>query len=132
MSPAVLLCCTLAVSSMSMSVSSMLSMQRRENAKVEVFNAEGKGMGLRLLEPTSKGQFIAEYVGEVRDVKQKTCQANLIPHVRCFSSNDENHISRTLFPLRTLTVKRGLTLGRRKLHTVHEVNKKKCSLSKVP
>lgn len=33
---------------------------------MEVFNAEGKGMGLKLLEPVSKGQFIAEYVGEVR------------------------------------------------------------------
>lgn len=28
--------------------------------------AAGKGMGLRVLEPVSKGQFIAEYVGEVR------------------------------------------------------------------
>lgn len=33
---------------------------------MEVFSAEGKGMGLKLLEPVSKGQFIAEYVGEVR------------------------------------------------------------------
>ena len=32
---------------------------------MEVFSAEGKGMGLKLLEPVSKGQFIAEYVGEV-------------------------------------------------------------------
>lgn len=41
--------------------------QRRENSNVQVFDAEGKGMGLRLLEPAAKGQFIAEYVGEVRD-----------------------------------------------------------------
>lgn len=33
---------------------------------MEVFEAAGKGMGLKLLEPVSKGQFIAEYVGEVR------------------------------------------------------------------
>lgn len=33
---------------------------------MEVFHAEGKGMGLKLAEPASKGQFIAEYVGEVR------------------------------------------------------------------
>eukprot|EP00903_Cladosiphon_okamuranus_P016857 g15545.t1 len=39
--------------------------QKRENAKVEVFEAAGKGMGLKLLEPVSKGQFIAEYVGEI-------------------------------------------------------------------
>ncbi|CAM9759165.1 unnamed protein product, partial [Hapterophycus canaliculatus] len=39
--------------------------QNRENAKVEVFKADGKGMGLRLLEPVAKGQFIAEYVGEI-------------------------------------------------------------------
>lgn len=32
---------------------------------MEVFEAAGKGMGLKLLEPVSKGQFIAEYVGEV-------------------------------------------------------------------
>lgn len=42
--------------------------KKRENAKVEVFEAAGKGMGLKLLEPVSKGQFIAEYVGEVRAV----------------------------------------------------------------
>lgn len=42
------------------------SPKKRENAKVEVFEAAGKGMGLKLLEPVSKGQFIAEYVGEVR------------------------------------------------------------------
>lgn len=40
--------------------------QRRENAKVEVFNAGGKGMGLKLLAPVQKGDFIMEYVGEVR------------------------------------------------------------------
>lgn len=40
--------------------------QRRENAKVKVVDAGGKGMGLRLLEPVAKRQFIAEYVGEVR------------------------------------------------------------------
>ena len=34
---------------------------------MQVFDAEGKGMGLRLLEPAAKGQFIAEYVGEVRE-----------------------------------------------------------------
>lgn len=44
----------------------LVSRQRRENAKVEVFNAEGKGSGLRLMESVSKGQFIMEYVGEVR------------------------------------------------------------------
>lgn len=33
---------------------------------MQVFDAVGKGMGLRLLEPAAKGQFIAEYVGEVR------------------------------------------------------------------
>ena len=44
--------------------------KKRENAKVEVFKADGKGMGLRLLEPAAKGQFIAEYVGEVRPVRQ--------------------------------------------------------------
>lgn len=33
---------------------------------MEVFKADGKGMGLRVLEPVAKGQFIAEYVGEVR------------------------------------------------------------------
>lgn len=42
------------------------TIKKRENAKVEVFEAAGKGMGLKLLEPVSKGQFIAEYVGEVR------------------------------------------------------------------
>lgn len=42
--------------------------KKRENAKVEVFEAAGKGMGLKLLEPVSKGQFIAEYVGEVNGV----------------------------------------------------------------
>lgn len=42
--------------------------QRRENARVEVVNAGGKGMGLKLLESVEKGQFIAEYVGEVRFV----------------------------------------------------------------
>lgn len=46
--------------------------KKRENAKVEVFKAAGKGMGLRLLEPVSKGQFIAEYVGEVRGLLYTT------------------------------------------------------------
>ncbi|CAM9641707.1 unnamed protein product, partial [Ectocarpus fasciculatus] len=39
--------------------------QKRENAQVEVFQADGKGMGLKVVEPVSKGQFIAEYVGEI-------------------------------------------------------------------
>ncbi|CAM9318137.1 unnamed protein product, partial [Ectocarpus sp. 12 AP-2014] len=39
--------------------------QKRENAQVEVFKADGKGMGLKVIEPVSKGQFIAEYVGEI-------------------------------------------------------------------
>lgn len=41
-------------------------LKKRENAQVEVFKADGKGMGLKVIEPVSKGQFIAEYVGEVR------------------------------------------------------------------
>lgn len=48
------------------SIASVTDEQRRENAKVEVFNAEGKGMGLKLLAPVKKGDFIMEYVGEVR------------------------------------------------------------------
>lgn len=40
--------------------------QKRENAKVKVFDAKGKGMGLKLLAPVKKGDFIMEYVGEVR------------------------------------------------------------------
>lgn len=34
---------------------------------MEVFKAAGKGMGLKVVDPVSKGQFIAEYVGEVRE-----------------------------------------------------------------
>ncbi|CAM9687351.1 unnamed protein product, partial [Sphacelaria rigidula] len=55
--------------------------QKRENAKVRVFNAEGKGMGLKLLAPVKKGDFIMEYVGEVR--RGEFCEGTVrwaIPH----------------------------------------------------
>ncbi|CAM9964050.1 unnamed protein product, partial [Choristocarpus tenellus] len=38
---------------------------RHEDAKVEVFETDGKGWGLKVTEPVMKGQFIGEYVGEV-------------------------------------------------------------------
>lgn len=45
---------------------------------MEVFKADGKGMGLRVLEPVAKGQFIAEYVGEVRG-------CFMLQHRRCLA-----------------------------------------------
>ncbi|CAM9293989.1 unnamed protein product, partial [Discosporangium mesarthrocarpum] len=39
--------------------------QRGQEAKVEVFEAEGKGWGLKVMEAVAKGRFIIEYVGEI-------------------------------------------------------------------
>lgn len=48
---------------------------------MEVFRAEGKGMGLRLLEPLAKGQFIAEYVGEVgHSARHPSFGSNIVAH----------------------------------------------------
>lgn len=41
--------------------------QRREGAKLDVFDAGKKGLGVRAMQDLEKGDFIAEYTGEVLD-----------------------------------------------------------------
>lgn len=43
------------------------SFQLHQNAKLDVFRAEKKGYGVRAMQAIKKGQFIAEYLGEVLD-----------------------------------------------------------------
>lgn len=44
--------------------------QKRQYAKIEVFNTEKKGVGLRALQDMDPGDFIIEYVGEVIDPRE--------------------------------------------------------------
>lgn len=52
------------------------ALQNREYAKVQAFTEEGRGWGLRVLEPVQSGSLVIEYVGEV--INEATMIVSLI------------------------------------------------------
>lgn len=60
-------------------------LQRKQRVKMEVFEAGGKGYGVKLLEEVAEGALLCEYVGEIlgaRQMAQRQQQASLTPGTR--------------------------------------------------